>query len=392
MNKILLSEPYLGKAEISTVTKTIKDNWISTAGSNISKFENKISNYTKSKYCIACNSGTSALHIALKVLGVNKKHEVIAPSITFIATINAIRYNDASPIFMDVDNSFNIDEDKTINFLEQNTKIVNGQCVNKKTKKVTKVVIIAHIWGGGAKFKKLIAICKKKKIKILEDAAESLGTFYKKYLKNKHTGTIGNIGILSFNGNKIITTGAGGMILTNNKSLEKKCRYLINQAKNNEFFLHNKIGYNYRMASLNASLGIPQINNIKKITKLKEKNFFNYCKVFDKSKIFKVFDYNNISRPNFWMIVLILKDKINKNFIDYLLKKTSKKIEFRKIWLPNERQKMYRNSEKFKISNSKHLYKISICSPSSANLKLKDVRYINRCINEEYSNFLKNNR
>ena len=284
MNKILLSEPYLGKAEISTVTKTIKDNWISTAGSNISKFENKISNYTKSKYCIACNSGTSALHIALKVLGVNKKHEVIAPSITFIATINAIRYNDASPIFMDVDNSFNIDEDKTINFLEQNTKIVNGQCVNKKTKKVIKVVIIAHIWGGGAKFKKLIAICKKKKIKILEDAAESLGTFYKKYLKNKHTGTIGNIGILSFNGNKIITTGAGGMILTNNKSLEKKCRYLINQAKNNEFFLHNKIGYNYRMASLNASLGIPQINNIKKITKLKEKNFFNYCKVFDKSK------------------------------------------------------------------------------------------------------------
>ena len=126
MNKIMLSEPFLGKSEIDAVTKSIKDNWVSTAGKNISVFEDKISNYTKSKYCIACNSGTSALHIALKVIGIKKNDEVLAPSITFIATINSIKYNNAHPIFMDVDNFYNIDEEKTIEFLKYNTFSKNG--------------------------------------------------------------------------------------------------------------------------------------------------------------------------------------------------------------------------------------------------------------------------
>ena len=180
MNKIMLSEPFLGKSEIDAVTKSIKDNWVSTAGKNISVFEDKISNYTKSKYCIACNSGTSALHIALKVIGIKKNDEVLAPSITFIATINSIKYNNAHPIFMDVDNFYNIDEEKTIEFLKYNTFSKNGKCYNSKTKRVIKAIIVAHIWGGGAKIKKLLNECKKKKIRIIEDAAEGLSTFYKK--------------------------------------------------------------------------------------------------------------------------------------------------------------------------------------------------------------------
>lgn len=389
MNKILLSEPYLGKAEISTVTKTIKDNWVSTAGSNISVFENKVSNYTKSKYCIACNSGTSALHIALKVLGVNKKHEVIAPSITFIATINAIKYNDATPIFMDVDDSFNIDEDKTIHFLEKNTEIKNGDCVNKKTKKIIKALIVAHIWGNGAKIRKLISVCRKKNIKILEDAAESLGTYYKKkYLNNKHTGTIGSIGILSFNGNKIITTGAGGMILTNNKTLAKKSRYLINQAKDNDFFKHNEIGYNYKMPNLNAALGLSQIKKLNKIKKLKKRVYENYLSIFKNSKIFSVLKCDKISNNNNWMVILQLQKNINKKFLDYLIKSQIKKIQFRKIWPPNETQLIYKKYERYKVTNSHKLFNYSICSPCSTNLTYKKIEYIQKSIKKSYENFI----
>ena len=385
----MLSEPYLGKADINIVTKSIKENWVSTAGKKISKFENKISNYTKSKYCVACNSGTSALHIALKVLGVNRKHEVIAPSITFIATINAIKYNNAVPIFMDVDDSFNIDEDKTIEFLKNHTQIRNGNCINKKSNKIIKAIIIAHIWGGGAKVKKLISLCRKKNIKILEDAAESLGTFYKKkYLNSRHTGTIGNIGVLSFNGNKIITTGAGGMILTNNKTLEKKSRYLINQAKDNNFFKHSQIGYNYKMPNLNAALGLSQIVKLKKIKKLKKRVYENYLSIFKNSKIFSVLKSDKISNNNNWMIILQLKKNINKKFLDYLIKSQIKKIQFRKVWPPNETQLIYRKYQRYKITNSYKLFNYSICSPSSAKLTYKKIEYIEKSIKKSYENFI----
>lgn len=389
MNKILLSEPYLDNSEVQFVTKSIKENWVSTAGNKISKFEKKISNYTKSKYSIACNSGTSALHIALKVLGVNKKHEVIAPSITFIATINAIKYNDAVPVFMDVDDSFNIDEDKTIHFLQKNTEIKNGNCVNKKTKKIIKVIIVAHIWGNGAKIKKLISVCRKKNIKILEDAAESLGTYYKKnYLNNKHTGTVGSIGILSFNGNKIITTGAGGMILTNNKTFAKKSRYLINQAKDNDFFKHNEIGYNYKMPNLNAALGLAQIIKLKKIKKLKKRVYENYLKIFKNSKIFSVLRCDKISNNNNWMVILKLKKNISKKFLDYLMKSQINKIQFRKVWPPNDSQLIYRKYERYKVTNSYKLFNYSICSPCSAKLTYKKIEYIEKSIKKSYENFI----
>ena len=389
MDKILLSEPYFDKKDLNSLKNPIKTSWVSTAGKQISTFEKNVSRLTKSKFCIACNSGTSALHIALKVLGINKKHEVIAPSITFIATINAIKYNDAAPIFMDVDDSFNIDEDKTIQFLEKNTEIKNGNCVNKKTKKIIKALIVAHIWGNGANIRKLISVCRKKNIKIIEDAAESLGTYYKKtYLNNKHTGTIGSIGILSFNGNKIITTGAGGMILTNNKTLAKKSRYLINQAKDNDLFKHNEIGYNYKMPNLNAALGLSQIVKLKKIKKLKKRVYENYLSIFKNSKIFSVLKCDKISNNNNWMIILQLKKNINKKFLDYLIKSQIKKIQFRKVWPPNETQLIYRKYQRYKITNSYKLFDYSICSPSSAKLTYKKIEYIEKSIKKSYENFI----
>ena len=390
IKKIYLSEPHLDRNDTNSVKKAIEDGWVSTAGKSIKNFENLITNYTKSKYCVACNSGTSGLHIALKVVGVSNDDEVIVPSISFIATINAVKYNNANPIFIDVDKNFNLDEEKVLSFLKENTYKKKGNSVKKKTKKIIKAIVIAHIWGGGAKIKKIIQESKKRNIKIVEDAAESLGTFYtKKYFKKKHTGTVGDIGVLSFNGNKIITTGAGGAILTNNINYEKKSRYLINQAKNNDLFVHNELGYNYRIPSLNANLGISQLKKISKIKKNKKKIHLSYKKKFLTSKIFELYNFPKISENNYWMNLLILKKGIDKKFIEFLIKYTKKKIEFRKVWLPNERQKNYIQNEKYKIIESKILYDNSICIPSSSNIKKKNISFIFKMTNDAYKKYNK---
>ncbi len=389
MKKILLSEPFLNKFDKIDVSKTIDEGWVSTAGKNIKIFENYLKNFTKSKYAIACNSGTSALHIALKVLNIGKGDEVIVPTISFVATINSVKYNDANPIFMDADDNFNLDEDKTISFLKNRTYQSSNFCINKKTKNKIKAIIIAHIWGGGAKLKQLIKECKSRNIKIVEDAAESLGTFYtKKYLNYKHTGTVGDIGIISFNGNKIITTGAGGIILTNKKPLEKKSRYLINQARDDDSFVHNDVGYNYKMTSLNASLGISQYKKLKKIIKLKKKISTYYSEIFKNSQIFKYHQQTDTSINNCWMNVLFIKKEGKSKLIDYLIKNLSNEIQIRRVWLPNHMQKQFKKNEKFNIKNAYKLYNSSICVPSSANLTKKKILYIYKRLHSFYENFI----
>ena len=242
---IPLNEPTFDKKDIDIVKKCFSSGWVSSAGKNIDKFEKKISEYTGSKYAIACINGTSAIHISILVSGAIPGSEIIVPSLTFIAIINAIKYSNCDPIFMDSNNNFCLDIDKTIDFIKNHTKIkIKDQkkyCINKKTNKIISAIIPVHVFGNAVRLEKLITICNKYNIKVIEDAAESLGTTYitGKY-KNKHCGTIGTLGCLSFNGNKIITTGGGGIILTNSKILAEKSKYLINQSKDDPInFIHN---------------------------------------------------------------------------------------------------------------------------------------------------------
>ena len=267
-----LHSPLIHKSAISYLKKCISSGWVSTGGNYVSQFEKAISKYTGSKYAIACNSGTSALHISLKLAGVSSGDEVIVPTLTFVASINAVLYNSCSPVFMDSDNYYNIDVDKTIEFLKYNTFKKNNQTYNKKTKKKISAILITHVWGNAVDIIKLKRECDKRRLPIIEDASESLGTRYKN--NNKHTGTIGLMGAISFNANKIITTGSGGMILTNNYNLAKKAKYLTTQAKDDSiFFVHNEIGYNYRMSNISAALGISQIKQLKsKINIIKQNN------------------------------------------------------------------------------------------------------------------------
>ena len=232
MSKIPLSVPSLRGNEAKYLNDCVEKEWVSSAGDFVNQFENKISDYTGSKFSVACVNGTSALQIALRLAGVKNGDEVIVPSLTFISSVNAISYNNASPVFMDSDEYFNIDALKTIDFITNKTRFTDGNTYNLVTGKKISAIIPVHVWGNACWLDDLHKICIEKNITIIEDAAESLGTKYLEgAFKGKHTGTVGELGCLSFNGNKIITSGGGGMLLTDNESLAIKAKHLTTQAK-----------------------------------------------------------------------------------------------------------------------------------------------------------------
>ena len=298
MKIIPLHEPQLNKSEIRNLQACIKSGWISSSGKFLNEFEQKIKKFTRSKAITLTNSGTSALHIALKASGLEKDEEVLVPTITFIATINAIIYNKAAPVFLDIGNDLNISLNKTLSFLENETYKKNGFTFNKRSKKKIRALIIVHVFGNAVDLKKIQKVCKERNIKIIEDAAESLGTYYKKnYLGGKHTGTIGDVGCISFNGNKIISTGGGGAIISNSSSLIKNAKYLSNQAKDNKvFFIHNEVGYNYSLSNIHAAIGCAQFNKLKGHLLKKKQIHIIYEKLFNKfrSKI-------TLIKPNFFV-------------------------------------------------------------------------------------------
>ena len=278
-NRANLYEPYLTKSDNFFIKKSIDEGWVSTAGKNIDKFEKKISDLVKVKYCLALNSGTSSLDISLKVLGINSNHAVLVPSATFIAPINAILYNQAEPIFFDIDENLNINTSDVIKFLREETIKKGDLLISKKNKKIIKAIIIVHVFGKPADIFALKEICKLNNIKLIEDASESLGSYYIKNKNKIHTGIIGDIGCLSFNGNKIITTGGGGALLCQDKNLAKRALHLSNVAKvkSKHIYYHDEVGYNYLMPGINAALGLSQIKKISDILKIKKKNISTLC-------------------------------------------------------------------------------------------------------------------
>ena len=283
---------------------------------------------------------------------------------------------------MDCDDFYNIDCKKVINFLEKKTVFKKNFTFNKKTKKRIYAIIATHVWGNAADLLGLAKICKKKNIKLIEDASESLGTFYKK--KKNHTGTIGDIGVISFNANKIITTGGGGMLLTNNKKYYKLTKYFSSQAKDQDvFFIHNNVGYNYGMTNISAALGIGQINIINKILKKKEKIKNLYKKYFKEKKGIRFIDGPKYSKNNNWMNIVQIdyqKKKLSiKKIIDFFEKKH---IQLRPVWYLNHKQKPFRLFESYKIQNATKLLKNSLCIPSSSNLSLKDIKRISGIFNQ----------
>ena len=255
---IPLHEPKFIGNEKKYLNECIDSTYVSSVGKFVDEFEKKIAQYVGAKYAIATTNGTSALHIALLLSNVTKKDEVITQPLTFIAICNAISYCGAAPVFIDVDkDNMGLSPTALKRFLESNTIIENQQCVNNTTGKIIKACVPMHTFGHPCRIDEIKEICEKYYINLVEDAAESLGSFY----KDKHTGTYGQMGVLSFNGNKIITGGGGGCIITNNEVFAKKAKHLTTTAKVSHpwNFAHDSVGYNYRLPNLNASLGLAQM-------------------------------------------------------------------------------------------------------------------------------------
>ena len=379
MSKIPLSAPSFNGNEWKYVKECIDTEWVSSAGKYVEIFETKISTYTKSKFAIACVNGTSALHISLKLAGVFPGDEVIVPTLTFIAPINAVNYCGASPVFIDADSYYNIDSEKAINFIKEQTIFKNGFSYNKKTFAKISAIIPVHVWGNAVWLDELCDLCKERNISIVEDSSESLGTiFIDGANKKKHTGTIGKIGCISFNGNKIITTGGGGVILTNDSDIAEKAKYLTTQAKDDPIrYHHDEVGYNYRLNNIQSALGVAQLEQLPDILKRKKEIFKQYSENIKRFEGVSLALPPNYAKNNHWLNIIQIDDKVFGKRIDSLIKHLDKyKIQSRPVWRLNHKQKPYKNFQTYKIEKSTKLVKKSLCIPSSPSLSNSDIDFI----------------
>ena len=384
MYKIPLSVPSLNGNEMQYVKECIDSEWVSSAGKYVNLFEEKIAEFTGSKYAIACVNGTAAIQVSLRLAGVSPGDEVIVPTLTFIASVNAIKYNNAMPIFMDADNYYNIDSEKTIDFIKNETVYERGFTYNKKTNKKISAIIPVHVWGNACRLDELIDLCNKQNITIVEDAAESLGTFYNSgKFKRKKTGTVGKLGCLSFNGNKIITTGGGGMILTDDELLAEKSKYLSTQAKDDPIrYVHDEIGYNLRLTNIQAALGVAQLEQLPTILKRKKEIYDFYqsaIKNIEGLLLSKVPVYAN---NNHWLNILQINNKVYNEDRESLMEKLEKnKIQSRPVWKLNHEQKPYKDCQTYKIEKASSLVKHSLCLPSSANISNENLNKVVTVLN-----------
>ncbi len=358
---IPLHEPKFIGNEKKYLNKCIDTTYVSSVGKFVDKFEKKISKYTGAKYAIATTNGTSALHVSLILAGVEKNDEVITQPLNFIASCNAISYCKARPIFIDVDkDTMGLSPDALRSFLEKNTKIKNKKCINKKTNKIIKACVPMHSYGHPCRIDEIKKILKKYHIFLIEDAAESLGSYY----KSKHTGTFGKLGIISFNGNKIITSGGGGCIITNDKVLAKKAKHITTTAKvpHKWDFMHDMVGYNYRMPNLNAALLVAQLEKLNTFIISKRKLAKKY-EIFFKNTDYNFFKEPKNCKSNYWLNSIVFKDKIQRN--KFLNESNSNGVMTRPIWILMNKLPMFANAQCDDLRNAKWLHERVVNIPSS---------------------------
>lgn len=359
---IPLHEPKFLGNEKKYINDCLDSTFVSSVGKYVDRFEEEFAKYVGSKYAIAVVNGTAALHISLLLAGVEKEYEVITQPLTFIATCNAISYLNATPIFVDVDlDTMGMSPKSLEEFLNKNCEIQNNQCINKLTKKVIKACVPMHTFGHACRIYEIKKICAKWNIILVEDAAESLGSFY----KNKHTGTFGELGAFSFNGNKIITSGGGGVIVTNNEELAKKAKHLTTTAKvpHPYEYVHDEIGYNYRMPNLNAALLVAQLEQIDKFKENKKELASRYKKFFENIEDINFIKETKDSDSNYWLQAVILKDKSSRDEFLEITNKNS--VMTRPIWKLMNELKMFKSCQCSSLKNSKYLEQRIVNIPSS---------------------------
>ena len=358
---ISLHEPRFIGNEKKYLNESIDSTFVSSIGKFVDEFEEKMASYTGAKYAVATSSGTSALHVSLLLANVNQNSEVITQPLTFVATCNAISYCGAQPIFIDVDkDTMGLSPTALKYFLEKNTSVKNQQCINNKTGRVIKACIPMHAFGHPCRIDEIKEVCDKHHVFLIEDAAESVGSTY----KGRHTGTFGQAGVMSFNGNKIITAGGGGCIVTNDKTLAKKAKHLTTTAKvpHKWDFSHDTVGYNYRMPNLNAALLVAQLENLDNFISSKRKLANVYESFFNSADYIFVKELMD-SKSNYWLNAIILKDKQKRD--EFLDETNSSGIMTRPIWTLMNKLPMFEHAQCGDLTNSEWLEDRVVNIPSS---------------------------
>ena len=382
---INLSVPNLSMDILDNLKECLESGWVSTGGRFIPEFETKVKNYMKTKFAAGVQSGTAGLHMSLQVLGVQRDEEVFVPTLTFIAAVNPTTYLGASPIFIDCDDSLCMDPIKLEKFCSEECDFKEGVLVNKKTNKKIRALVIVHVFGNMADMGKIMDIAKRYNLKVLEDATEALGTYYTEgRYKGKYAGTIGDIGVLSFNANKIITTGGGGMVVGDNEELVEKVRFLSSQAKKDTlYFIHDEIGYNYRMLNLQAALGTSQIDQLESFIETKIKNYKIYKEELEKIEGLEILPFVEGIRANHWFYSLkIDKEKYGIGRDELLQKLVDAGIQTRPIWGLIHQQKPYSASQSYEIEKALYYYDRILNLPCSSNLTEKEVYQVIEKIKE----------
>ena len=358
---IPLHDPKFIGNEKKYLNECIDSTFVSSIGKFVDEFEEKIAKYTGARYAVATSNGTSALHIALLLANVTRNDEVITQPLTFVATCNAISYCGANPVFIDVDKeTMGLSPLSLQAYLEKNAYIKNQQCINNKTGKVIKACVPMHTFGQPCRIDEIKEICDKYHISLIEDAAESLGSFY----KNKHTGTFGQMGVMSFNGNKIITAGGGGCIVTNDEVLARKAKHLTTTAKvpHKWNFDHDMVGYNYRMPNLNAALLVAQLENLDNFISSKRKLANVYETFFNNTNYVFVKEPMD-SKSNYWLNSILLKNKQQRD--EFLDETNSSGIMTRPIWILMNKLPMFKCAQCGNLTNSEWLEDRVVNIPSS---------------------------
>lgn len=356
-----LHEPLFVGNELKYIQECIESTYVSSVGAFVDRFERMMEEYTGAKKAIVCDSGTNALHIALLLAGVERGDEVITQPLTFISTANAITYCGADPVFVDVNpKTLGLDPQKLQDFLEKNTTVSNGNCINKISGKRIRACVPMHTFGHPSEIEDIKQICDRFALMLVEDAAESLGSTY----KGKHTGTFGLLGILSFNGNKTITTGGGGMILTNDETLGAKAKHLTTQAKSPhqwEFF-HDQIGYNYRMPNLNAAMGCAQMENLDMYIENKRMIADQYRSFFAETDI-EFFSEPENAFSNYWLNAIFLPGREERDA--FLAYSNEQGIKTRPVWRLMNKLVMFEHCLTGDLTNAMKIEDTLVNLPSS---------------------------
>ena len=391
MDKFIpLSIPNFEGNERIYVDEAIDQGWVSTGGAYISKLEKNMAEFLHTHDVAACQSGTSALHLSLVESGVKPGDVVLVPPLTFIAAVNPVKYQFATPVFIDCDDSFCIDPVKLASFCENECEF-NGEVLKYKGALV-KAVVVVHVFGNMADMESIMSIAKKFNLRVIEDATEALGTFYTdgKYMGN-YAGTIGDFGCYSFNGNKIITTGGGGAITANSKERVEHIRFLSTQAKTDpHFYIHNEIGYNYRMTNLQAALGVAQLEELPVFIERKQKNFELYKTLFKDFNLGKIIDFRAGTSSNKWFYSLEINiDRVHASMKEIILALQEKGVQTRAIWGLINEQLPYLQDTTYNLEKAPYYAERILNLPCSTQITEEEIEYVVKAVREVLENFSK---